>query len=231
VAGDTPTIEINGEHIQVGNYLERFLFKRKSQRAKVGVLSGGERARVCLARLLWQRTNLLLLDEPTNDLDVATLGALESMLIDYAGSALIVSHDRWFLDRVATSILSFEENGRVVMHRGNYSEYRARQNKGTKEAAPAKPVRTAPQVKTAPKSQARKLSFKEKRELEGLFELIEATELRISALTQELADPKTYEERGDSVAETNNQLEQARAEVETLSARWEELESIRAGEA
>ena len=241
VAGDTPTIESDGEHIQVGSYLERFLFERNAQRMKVGVLSGGERARVCLARLLWQRTNLLLLDEPTNDLDVATLGALESMLVDYTGSALIVSHDRWFLDRVATSILSFEDAGRVILHRGNYSEYRARrsqedsrnrarENKERGEAAAVKAVHAATQGKAQPKGQARKLSFKEKREFDGLFEQIEEAELRVEALAKELADPKTYEQRGDSVAALTSQLEQARLKVESMSARWEELEMIRTGE-
>jgi ATP-binding cassette subfamily F protein uup len=241
VAGDTPTIEIDGERIQVGGYLERFLFQHNVQRTKVGVLSGGERARVCLARLLWQRTNLLLLDEPTNDLDVATLGALESMLVDYKGSALIVSHDRWFLDRVATSILSFEDDGRVILHRGNYSQYRARQsqqgsrgrareNKEAGETAAAKVGTTASRGNTPPKGQARKLSFKEKRELDGLFEQIEEAELQVQALTNELADPSTYESRGHTVAELTNNLEVARARVETMSARWEELETIRSGE-
>jgi ATP-binding cassette subfamily F protein uup len=124
--GDRGYVDQGGEQLRVGSYLERFLFDSASQRKKVGVLSGGERSRVCLARLLCEKTNLLLLDEPTNDLDVSTLGALEAMLLEYGGSALIVSHDRWFLDRVATSILAFERDGdgKVELHRGNYSDYR-----------------------------------------------------------------------------------------------------------
>jgi ATP-binding cassette subfamily F protein uup len=124
VADDQATVAVGDEHLQVSAYLERFLFDRAAQRQQVGVLSGGERARVCLAKLLRQQTNLLLLDEPTNDLDVATLSALEAMLTEFGGCALIVSHDRWFLDRVATSILAFEGDGRVELHRGNYSDYR-----------------------------------------------------------------------------------------------------------
>ena len=111
--GDATEIVVGDEQLSVGSYLERFLFDRRQQRLKIAELSGGEKARVCLARLLSQRCNLLMLDEPTNDLDVMTLSALESMLLDFGGSLILVSHDRWLLDRLTTGILAFEGEGRV----------------------------------------------------------------------------------------------------------------------
>jgi ATP-binding cassette subfamily F protein uup len=231
VAGDRSSIEIGGESLQVGAYLERFLFERSAQRSKVGVLSGGERARVCLARLLWQKTNLLLLDEPTNDLDVATLAALESMLLEYRGSALIVSHDRWFLDRVATSILAFEEEGQVDLHRGNYSDYRERrsaaeQERARKRSEGTQRVSRSPQP--APTRGPAKLSFAEERELEGLFATIESAEAEVEALMARLADPATYGQEGAAIAELKSKLEHAREHARALTDRWEELESRKA---
>jgi ATP-binding cassette subfamily F protein uup len=231
VAGDRSSIEIGGESLQVGAYLERFLFERSAQRSKVGALSGGERARVCLARLLWQKTNLLLLDEPTNDLDVATLAALESMLLEYRGSALIVSHDRWFLDRVATSILAFEEDGQVDLHRGNYSDYRERrsaaeQERARKRSEGTQRVSRSPQP--APTRGPAKLSFAEERELEGLFATIESAEAEVEALMARLADPATYGQEGAAIAELKSKLEHAREHARALTDRWEELESRKA---
>jgi ATP-binding cassette subfamily F protein uup len=231
VAGDRSSIEIGGESMQVGSYLERFLFDRGAQRSKVGMLSGGERARVGLARLLWQKTNLLLLDEPTNDLDVATLAALESMLLEYPGSALIVSHDRWFLDRVATSILAFEEEGRVDLHRGSYSDYRERRSAAERTRARKRSGSAAGaerRSEPAPAQSPAKLSFAEERELEGLFETIEAAEAEVDALMTRLADPATYGQEGAAIAALKRSLESAREHADQLTARWEELESRKA---
>ena len=106
-------------------YVGRFNFKGSDQQKKVGDLSGGERNRVHLAKLLKSGGNVLLLDEPTNDLDVETLRALEEALLAYPGCALVISHDRWFLDRIATHILAFEEDGRITWFEGNYTEFEA----------------------------------------------------------------------------------------------------------
>ncbi len=227
VAGDM------GE-IDVGGYLERFLFDRRKQRVRVSELSGGERARVCLAQLLWQKTNLLLLDEPTNDLDVATLGALEAMLTDYAGSALIVSHDRWFLDRVATSILAFEGEGRVVLHAGNYSEYQARRAlaevaaaKGRNNPTDSRLAKTAGQ-KASSASRPKKLTLAKQRELDGLFERIERAEADAQRLEARLADPATYSTQGNEVPAIKGDLEAARTIVAELTERWETLEEEKA---
>jgi ATP-binding cassette subfamily F protein uup len=235
VVGDREFIEIGGERIRAGAYLERFLFDGAAQRKKVGVLSGGERSRVCLANLLCEKANLLLLDEPTNDLDVSTLGALEAMLLEYGGSALVVSHDRWFLDRVATSILAFEEGGRVDLHRGNYSEYREKRVAEEKREvakrrnvptvaptpAPGKPATST----TADRSQLKKLTFKEQKELGGLFERIEAAEEEIAAIEAQLADPNTYKGGEVDVSELGDRREAARELADQLTTRREELEA------
>ncbi len=228
--GDRSHVEIGDERLEVAAYLERFLFDRREQRVKVSELSGGERARVCLARLLAEAVNLVLLDEPTNDLDVSTLAALESMLVEFGGSAIIVSHDRWFLDRVATSILAFEGEGQVTLHAGNYSAYRERtagrtQASQTRKAPVGKMVRasgaSAPTVK--------KLSFNERHELDGLFDQIEVVEAEAARLQAQLADPETYQgdDRGDEITALKAALDASQAEVARLTERWEELEARR----
>jgi ATP-binding cassette subfamily F protein uup len=227
-----------GQSVHVRTFLRMMLFDDGFADTPVSALSGGERNRVQLARLLRIGGNVLILDEPTNDLDLMTLGVLEEALESFAGCALVVSHDRWFLDRVATSILAFEGEGRVVLHEGNYSDYLARGGKlggGAQEtrpaagpAAPAKPesnpVNPALDMnRTKPAS--RRLSIPEQRELAGMEEAILAAEARHQALQEELADPAFYRERGAEVAARTAALEQAQKEVERLYERWQELES------
>ena len=234
--GERGAVEAEGQTLGVAAYLERFLFDRSEQRVKVGQLSGGERARVCLARLLAEKSNLLLLDEPTNDLDVSTLAALETMLVEYTGSAIIVSHDRWFLDRVATSILAFSADGQLELHSGNYSDFRERML----ERKQVEPVKSegGGRSRAAPRSLGgatgptiRKLSYKEQRELAGLLDRIEATEGEVSRLEAELADPASYrrEDGRSHVAALSEALEQAKALRDSLTERWEELETRREG--
>lgn len=229
VADDQSEVAIGDRRLDVGSYLERFLFDRNAQRLAVETLSGGERARVSLARLLAQNANLLLLDEPTNDLDVATLGALEAMLTESPACALVVSHDRWFLDRVATQILAFEGDGRVVLHAGNYSEYRARV--GKPQAAPVEPPapRRAPKARPrAAPARPKKLTYAEERELGGLLDAIDAAEQEVRSVEEKLADPETYRNQGDAVGALRGELEAAQSKVVELTARWEELEEKKA---
>jgi ABC transport system ATP-binding/permease protein len=212
---------MDGQPPDVRSYLERFLFRPEDQRQPVGALSGGERARVALAKMLSWPANLVLLDEPTNDLDVAMLGSLEELLTETRASAIVVTHDRWFLDRVATVILAFEKDGHVVRYEGNYETYRALR------PAPEEPVRPA---KSAPppaerRDKAQKLSFNERRELDGLLERVAAAESEVARLEAELADPTLYAARGAEVPGLRKELETARAEVARLTARWEELEA------
>jgi ABC transport system ATP-binding/permease protein len=231
VTGDQSRIELGGEVIDPRSYLERFAFDSHKQRQPVGSLSGGERARVALARLLRQSANLVLFDEPTNDLDVATLGAVESMLVDFGVTALIVTHDRYFLDRVATSILAFEGDGQVVHYPGNYDTFRrlraeAREARkaSVKAAVVAEPKSSEPPARSGSKKKA--LSGAEERELSGLPDRIDGAEQLAASLAARLGDPATYASGADIPA-LNRELEAARAEAERLTARWEELETKR----
>jgi ATP-binding cassette subfamily F protein uup len=210
----------DGERLHVRGFLKMMAFPDSVSDTKVGQLSGGERNRVQLARLLRRGGNLLVLDEPTNDLDLPTLGALEEGLTSFAGCALIVSHDRWFLDRVATAILAFEGDGAVTLYEGSYTFYAERR---PKRAAPVakRDTRVAPAPST-PKP--RKLTFKETRELEGMEEAIAAAEARVKELEARLSDPETFKQ--GSVQDLVAELDRARAEVERLFARWQELDAI-----
>jgi ATP-binding cassette subfamily F protein uup len=228
VTGDQSRIELGGEVIDPRSYLERFAFDSHKQRQPVGSLSGGERARVALARLLRQSANLVLFDEPTNDLDVATLGAVEGMLVDFGVTALIVTHDRYFLDRVATSILAFEGDGQVIHYPGNYDTFRrlraeAREaRKAAVKAPPAADVKATPSQRPGSKKKA--LSSSEERELRALPDNIDQAEELAATLAAKLGDPATYASGADIPA-LNRELEAARAEAERLTARWEELET------
>ena len=123
ISGGAETVQLGGQELNARAYVARFNFSGSDQQKKVGTLSGGERNRIQMALLLKQGANVILLDEPTNDLDINTLRALEEGLETFAGCAVIISHDRWFLDRIATHILAFEGESQVVWFDGNYSEY------------------------------------------------------------------------------------------------------------
>lgn len=225
---------IGDRTLEMRTYLELFLFEGSKQRQPVGSLSGGERARVALAKILRSGANLLLLDEPTNDLDVATLGALEELLDTWPGAAIIVSHDRWFLDRVATSVAAFEGDGKIVQYAGNYSSYRTQRaaNLATVEAASkdAKArTKEAASKETVPvSSDLKPLSFSERKELDGLMDGISAAEDRVGALERDLADPELYATQASKVAGVAAALDKAKAEVVRLMERWESLEARRA---
>ncbi|HAC80639.1 MAG: ABC-F family ATP-binding cassette domain-containing protein [Candidatus Binatia bacterium] len=225
LSNDRQQVKLGSESLGIAAYLERFLFDRHQQRSRIGTLSGGERARVCLARLLADESNLLLLDEPTNDLDTTTLAALEEMLLNYAGSALVVSHDRWFLDRIATSILAFEGNGRVELHAGNYSEYRERKAAlPTRAKAKSGASSPKPAIAKTP-TRAKKLSFKEERELEAILASVEIDEGRIHDLEARLADPETYKKGGEAIKILQAELAEEQERLLEKMNRWEELES------
>ena len=139
---EAETVKLGGLEVQSRAYVSRFNFSGSDQQKKVGALSGGERNRVHLARMLKEGANFLLLDEPTNDLDVNTLRALEEALLEFGGTALLVSHDRWFLDRIATHMLAFEGDSNVVWFDGNYSDYEAdRKRRLGKDAERPHPIR------------------------------------------------------------------------------------------
>jgi ATPase subunit of ABC transporter with duplicated ATPase domains len=135
ISGGADTITLGGRTVPSRSYVASFNFRGTDQQKRVSELSGGERNRLHLATMLKSGANLLLLDEPTNDLDVDTLRALEDALLDFAGCAMVISHDRWFLDRIATHILAFEDEGRVVWSEGNYADYEADRRKRLGAAA------------------------------------------------------------------------------------------------
>ena len=214
-------IEIGNARKHVMGYLQDFLFSPERARTPVRVLSGGERNRLLLARLFTRAFNLLVLDEPTNDLDIETLELLETMLLDFKGTLLLVSHDRAFLDNVVTSTLVFEGDGIVSEYVGGYSD-RLRQRPRVVDAAPPK---AAPVVAPAPK-RAAKRSQKEKLELAGLPDRIELVERERDELFGKLAD-RTFLRDGAAVAAAKKRLDAVAAELTALTARWEALEAAK----
>jgi ATP-binding cassette subfamily F protein uup len=224
------------ETMDLRSYLELFSFDGHKQRQTVGSLSGGERARVALAKVLREGANLLVFDEPTNDLDLATLGALEELLEEFEGSVLVVTHDRAFLDRVATAILAFDPapNGggsaTVTRYAGGYQDYvvqrgerlaereRERVRKRDTDWPPPPRLGAKPREKGG-------LTYAERIELAGILDVIEAAEKRVAALEAQLADPALYATRGNEVAGLQADLAAARDEAAARVARWEELES------
>jgi ATP-binding cassette subfamily F protein uup len=223
VAGDSENVYLDDGPVHVRTFLRMMLFDDGFADTPVGKLSGGERNRVQLAKLLRVGANLLVLDEPTNDLDLMTLGVLEEALAEFAGCAIVVSHDRWFLDRVATGILAFEGDGEVNFYEGDYSSYLARERPQKKIVAPSAPAKS--EKKTGGPA-PRKITFKEKQELAGIEGAIAGAEARVAELEQQLADPSFYKERAQEAPAMVAQLEQGRAEVDRLYRRWEELEAL-----
>ena len=186
-------ITINGKQRHVVGYLRGFLFTAKRAMSPAGILSGGERNRVLLARLFTRASNLLVLDEPTNDLDVETLEVLEQKLIEYTGTLIVVSHDRTFLDNVATSILVFEQDGRVHRYPGGYSEWARRGHQLANMDDPAAAATTAAKTSTRKGAGApQKLSYKDQRQLEQLPAEIEALERRVNDLQARCHEPDFY---------------------------------------
>ncbi len=223
VVEDGDTVVVNGRARHVIGYLQDFLFSPDQARAPISRLSGGERNRLLLARLFTRPSNVLVLDEPTNDLDVESLELLEAMLVDYAGTVLMVSHDRTFLNNVAASTLVFEGRGRVRQYAGGYDDW-LNQRPEPEPSAP-KPPSKKPRPKSAPAS-IRKLTFKEQRELEKLPETIESLEARKTELFIAMADPELYKTSGNGIARMQTELEKLEQDLEAAYARWEQLEEI-----
>jgi ABC transport system ATP-binding/permease protein len=191
---------------------------------KVKALSGGERNRLLLARLFLMGANLLVLDEPTNDLDLVTLNVLERLLLGFAGSVLLVTHDRYFLDKVATRILAVEGDGAVVAYPGNFSMYRTLKARGPQPPlpGPGDAARPSPPRDRGDGGPARRLSYRDQRELAGMEAAIEAAEAARAAREAALVHPEVYADaRASSQAQA--ELAAAVAEIDRLYARWQEL--------
>ena len=231
LGGDAEYVEFGGAKVPKRGYLENFLFPARMHFAKVERLSGGEQNRLQLAMALVSKpANLLILDEPTNDLDIATLQVLERALCDFPGCALVVSHDRYFLDQVATSMLVFHPDGSVKQMQGNYSDYLDSVAEAKEEMAAQAAARNAKETVEAAGKKRVSLSYKEKRELEGMEAAIAATEA-----AQKAAEAVMLEASGGGdfakVKAANEALAAQQKATEDLYARWEWLEAKQRGEA
>jgi len=222
-------IEVAGQMRHVTSYMKDFLFSAAQARSPVKVLSGGERARLLLAKVLAEPSNLLVLDEPTNDLDLETLDLLEEMIDDYPGTAILVSHDRDFLDRVATSILMAEGDGEFIQYAGGYSDMLAQRGRGVEAKAQAKTAKSAETKEPAravPPAK-RKMNFSDKHDLEKLPARIAALEKRIGELQTQLAAPDLFTRDAKRFSGLSTELVQAQHDLAVGEERWLELEMLR----
>jgi ABC transport system ATP-binding/permease protein len=224
VADGNDTVMVGGVARHVHGYLRDFLFPQERAHSPVKALSGGERNRLLLARLLTRPANVLILDEPTNDLDLETLELLEEKLVEFNGTILLVSHDRVFLDNVVTSVFAFEGNGKIVEYVGGYGDWeRQAGTAGTAGAAGTTGVGRSTDGRPR-RAASTKLSFKEKKELEALPGRIDALEAEIRTLEAQLASPDFYRETADVVKSAVGRLESLQAELQTAYRRWSELD-------
>jgi ATP-binding cassette subfamily F protein uup len=221
------TVEVGGQRRHVVSYMKDFLFTPEQAKTPVRVLSGGERARLLLARALAAPANLLVLDEPTNDLDLETLDLLEEMIADFAGTALLVSHDRDFLDRTVTATIFAEGDGRFTEYAGGYSDMVAQRGEGV-DAKPAR-IDARPEAKQRKRGETpkRKLSFNDKHALEALPAKIESLEREIGALQSELSDGDLYARDPAKFRTLSEKLAAAETERSAAEDRWLQLEMLR----
>lgn len=221
------TLLINGRTKHVYGYLQDFLFTPERARRPARFLSGGEQNRLMLAKLFKQPSNVMVLDEPTNDLDAETLELLEELVGQYTGTVLVISHDRAFLNNVATSTIAFDPDGTVREYDGGYDDY-VRQRRGA--AKQSKPVTThnqnrkpKPQPTTAPK---KKLSYKDKKELEELPKRIANLESQQAKFHEQMADPEFFKQDPTTIASANEELSTLTDQLTTAYTRWEQLEEM-----
>ena len=226
-AGDT--VQVAGERRHVVGVLKDFLFRPEQARTPVGTLSGGERGRLALACALLRPSNLLVLDEPTNDLDLETLDLLQDLIADYPGTVMLVSHDRDFLDRVATSLLVAEGNASWTEYEGGWTDMLAQRGASPFAPAPAPAARAAPASTARRDSTRARLSFKDTHALKTLPTTIEGLTARIDALTADLADPDLYARSPDRFARLTEELAAAARKRDRAEEQWLELELKREG--
>jgi len=229
VSGRSDQVMVRGTPKHVVAYLKDFLFDEAQARAPIGSLSGGERARLLLARIMAKPSNLLILDEPTNDLDVETLDLLQDILGDYDGTVLLISHDRDFIDRVATTTVALEGDGRAVVYAGGWSDYQAQRGAD----APLKPAKPAVKPATRPepkvKSAAQGLTFTEKHRLEELPGVIERLEAEIGRLSAFLSDPALFTTAPEKFRKASEGLAERQAALAAAEEEWLMLEERAAG--
>jgi len=228
--GSGDQIVINGEAKHVVSYMKDFLFKPEQARTPVKELSGGERARLLLARILARPANLLVLDEPTNDLDMETLDLLQELVAGFPGTVILVSHDRDFLDRTVTSVIVPEGEGRWVEYAGGYADMLAQRGSARfdrRGGEPKKAAQAADRPVQQPKAVARKLSYKQKFALESLPKKMAEASAEIAKQEARLADPAFYAKDPAGFAKIAAALEKLRAELSVMEEEWLELEMLR----
>ena len=218
------TVQLGSETISVWTYLRRFLFDERRINTKINRLSGGEKARLALAKILLKGGNFLLLDEPTNDLDLSSLRLLEEALLDFNGCLIAVSHDRYFLNRISTHILGFDGEGKAFFTPGDYDYYLEKRPQKVQEPPKEK---ERPKVQTPPPApqSKKKLSYKEQKELEGMEERIAAAEEKVSEYENLFSSPDFFAQHGNDSAKLQQEFENAQKELASLYSRWEELEA------
>jgi ATP-binding cassette subfamily F protein uup len=231
VSDGTEFVQWGEATLSVRAYLKRFLFADDRISTQVKHLSGGERSRLLLARILKSGGNFLILDEPTNDLDLSTLRVLEEALVAFPGVVLVVSHDRYFLNRVCTDILAFEGDGRITHSVGDYDYYLEKRKRSVEQAkaweSEAKSVAKQAAAPAPKAAKPRKLSFKETRELEGMEAQIQSVEAEIARIEGLFASPDFHRTHATQTNQLTAQLAEAKENLTKLFARWEELEAIR----
>jgi ATP-binding cassette subfamily F protein uup len=239
IADGKREVEVNGSPRHVISYLQDYLFSPERVNAPVSTLSGGEKNRLMLAKLMLKPSNLLILDEPTNDLDVETLELLESLLVDYQGTLLLVSHDREFIDNVVTSSLFFEGEGKVTQFVGGYQDvyqwYMSKQEslpgkaikpRATVKGAEVKGNNTGKNKQSTTQVQSKKLSYKEQRELDGLPKQLEKLEHEIEVLQEQVNTADFFSQDLSHTQTILDKLTQTQNALDNAFARWEELESL-----
>jgi ATP-binding cassette subfamily F protein uup len=224
-------VEISGQRRHVMTYLQDFLFPPDRARSPVSMLSGGERARLVLARLFAQPFNVLVMDEPTNDLDLETLEMVEDLLVAFGGTLLIVSHDRAFLDNVVTDLFVLDGSGDVHAYVGGYQDYLDEKAADEKAAAQRAAAEKAKADKAAPQAakggKTRKFLNRERWELEAIPGEIDALEKESGVVAARLADPATYKDNAPEVSALQKRSAEIEAAMNARFARWEELEALR----
>jgi ATP-binding cassette subfamily F protein uup len=227
-----------GDHVMVGgkpkhvvSYMKDFLFAQEQMRTPLEVLSGGERGRLMLARALAKPSNLLVLDEPTNDLDLETLDVLEEMLGDYEGTVILISHDRDFLDRVVTSVIAPEGNGRWIEYAGGYTDMLAQRGADLKREAAARVAASDPRKDsrsdTPSAASKRRLNFNEKHALETLPKTIAKLQAEIAKQQRFLDDPNLFQKDRKRFDQASDALTKAQKELAEADDKWLELEVLR----
>ncbi|HET55885.1 MAG TPA: ATP-binding cassette domain-containing protein, partial [Ignavibacteria bacterium] len=213
------------QQISIWSYLKRFLFTDERINTLVGRLSGGEKSRLTLAKILSKGGNFLMLDEPTNDLDLSTLRILEEALISFEGCVIIVSHDRYFLNRVCDGIIALEGNGEIYYSEGNYDYYLEKRKLRKADKNTFEPKREKQDTRKKPKQN--KLSYKDAVELEQIEEKITAAETEVKEIEKLFSSPDFYEKHSEKINELNKNLESAKENLERLIERWTQLEELK----